>query len=74
MNFLNDDNFKFDSNYCTYCHNGDHFSNSEISLEDFKVNVGEQLRKKGFNEKHIAKHLKKMHKLRRWRKKFDWTN
>ncbi|GAA4276295.1 zinc ribbon domain-containing protein [Aquimarina mytili] len=73
MKLNHDINFKHDSDYCTYCYNGTSFNHSNVDLEDFKIEVAEQLTKKGFTEKEISSHLKKMNRLLRWRKKFDWS-
>lgn len=68
----NDRHFDGKSNFCSYCYSGEEFSIKNISLDDFKLLVREQMTLKGVKESEIRSHLKKMNGLARWSKGFSW--
>jgi hypothetical protein len=73
MDLIFDDYFNGESNYCSHCFSNGSFNHPFYSLEDFSILVESQLKLKGFNDKQIQKRLKKLKKLNRWVKKFDWN-
>lgn len=72
MKLLQDPNFDKESNYCSECFQEGEFR-EKIDFNTFSAKVAERMREKGFSEKEINKHLKKLKKFDRWNKTLDWN-
>jgi len=74
MSLLDDEKFNKRSNFCSFCFQNDEFILKDISLNEFKVLIEEQLKKKGFSSMERKSFLKKVNRLDRWKTKFNWGN
>lgn len=74
MNLVDDKNFDKKSNYCSFCFQDNEFTLKNISFDEFKILVEEQLKKKKIPSNNRKSFLRKLNQLDRWKTKFNWDN
>lgn len=67
-----DKNRKEGSLYCSHCHDGNNFTEPDLSFDKMKERIKKQMSKQGIGWYKRWSHLESLKDLERWKKHFKW--
>lgn len=73
IELIDDKNFDKLSDYCSYCYTDGQFNHPDLSLNDFKEIIRQQLKNKKLSRVERFLYLNNISTLKRWRNSFSWN-